>query len=169
MIGTLLANIGLPMLIKTVKGALGKIDNKVAQTASKALDEVSIAVEKKEISPEELKEANRHAETMKELETKENIKALEQINETFRHETKSEDKYVRRWRPTFGYAVALSWLLMMLSVAYSIIMTPEKAPSIITTLVNCSTLWTVALGVLGVSVVKRSQDKKITNRNNPTT
>ena len=70
-----------------------------------------------------------------------------------------DDKYVRRWRPTFGYSVAIAWLGTMFAVAYSIVVQPDKAPTIITSLMNLSSLWGVALGVLGVSVIKRSQDK----------
>jgi hydrogenase maturation factor len=162
MIATLLANIGLPMLVKAVGGALGKINNPAAKIASDALKNVETAVKQKEITPEQIIEANRHTEKMKELETKESVEALKQINDTMRAEIQAEDKFVRRWRPTFGYSVALSWLFMMGSVAYAVIATPKDAPAIISTLVNCSALWGVALGVLGISVVKRSQDKNVT-------
>ena len=159
MIASLLASVGLPMLVKTVKGALGSIKNPVAKAAADALGKVDKAIKDSQISPEQIAEANRHTEKMKELETKENIEALKTVNSTIQAEVKADDKYVRRWRPTFGYAVALSWLIQMTAVAYCIVVDPVTAPQVIAALVSSSVLWTVALGVLGVSVVKRSHDK----------
>ena len=89
----------------------------------------------------------------------EESRQLAEINATMRAEAASSDAYVRRWRPTFGYAVALTWTATMAAVSWAIIAQPAQAPAIITTLVNTSPIWGVALGVLGVSVVKRSQDK----------
>ncbi len=51
--------------------------------------------------------------------------------------------------------------MTMGSIAAAIILTPLQAPAIIAALVNTSPIWGIALGVLGVSVVKRSADKKI--------
>lgn len=85
---------------------------------------------------------------------------LRVINRTMRVEATAADPYVRRWRPTFGYAVALSWLAIMGGLAYAIVAQPELVPAIINALVNTSVLWGVALAVLGVSIHQRSEDKK---------
>lgn len=90
---------------------------------------------------------------------REETRQLTEINATMRAEAASGDGYVRRWRPTFGYAVALTWTATMLSVSWAIIAQPTQAPQIIAALVNTSPIWGIALGVLGVAVVKRSQDK----------
>lgn len=71
-----------------------------------------------------------------------------------------DDAYVRRWRPTFGYAVALSWLVTMLAVAWVVVHEPAQAPAIIAALLDTTPIWGGALAVLGLSVVKRSQDKR---------
>ncbi|MCA1941150.1 MAG: holin family protein [Caenispirillum bisanense] len=73
----------------------------------------------------------------------------------------AEDAYVRRWRPTFGYAVALSWLVMMLAVAWVVVHEPARAPEVIAALLDTTPIWGGALAVLGLSVVKRSQDKRL--------
>ncbi|MCK5295496.1 MAG: ribokinase [Alphaproteobacteria bacterium] len=161
MITAILAQIGLPLLVKAIGGALGKIDNPIAKTAVKALEDVNKAVSSNDITPEEIREANRHTEKMKELDGEASMETLRQINETFRAETRSDDAFVRRWRPTFGYAVAIAWVATMGAASYSVIATPDKAPAIISALVNTAPIWGVALGVLGVSVVKRSHDKTI--------
>ncbi|CAA7613094.1 conserved membrane hypothetical protein [Candidatus Terasakiella magnetica] len=89
----------------------------------------------------------------------EETRQLAEINATMRVEAASGDAYVRRWRPTFGYAVAATWTATMGAVAWAIIAQPLQAPAIITALVNTSPIWGIALAVLGVSVVKRSHDK----------
>ncbi|OAN50149.1 hypothetical protein A6A04_01695 [Paramagnetospirillum marisnigri] len=91
--------------------------------------------------------------------SREETRQLAEINATMRAEAASGDAYVRRWRPTFGYAVAATWTATMAAVAWAIVAEPTQAPSIIAALVNTSPIWGIALGVLGVSVVKRSHDK----------
>lgn len=161
MIPALLASIGLPLLTKAVGGALSLIDHPAAKTAADALSVVGEAVSAKEITPEQVAEANRHVERMAELDSTEAREALAQVNQTMRTEVQSEDWYVRRWRPTFGYAVALTWTATMCAIAWSIIAEPTQAATIITALVNTSPIWGIALGVLGISVVKRSHDKAL--------
>jgi hypothetical protein len=92
---------------------------------------------------------------------REETRQLAEINATMRAEITSGDGYVRRWRPTFGYAVALTWTATMGAVSWAIIAQPTQAPTIIAALVNTAPIWGIALAVLGVSVVKRSQDKKV--------
>lgn len=159
MIPALLAQIGLPLLVKTVGGLLGRIDNPAAKAAAGALDAVGEAVAARQITPEQVAEAHRHLERMTALNTQEAIAALAQINATFRSEITSGDAYVRRWRPTFGYSVALTWTATMGAVSWAVVVEPLQAPAIIAALVNTAPIWGVALGVLGISVVKRSQDK----------
>ena len=93
--------------------------------------------------------------------SREETRQLAEINATIRAEAASGDAYVRWWRPTFGYAMALTWTATMGAVSWAIIAQPAQAPSIIAALVNTSPIWGIALGVLGVAVVKRSQDKAL--------
>ncbi|MGE5545570.1 MAG: 3TM-type holin [Solirubrobacterales bacterium] len=159
MIPAILASIGLPLLVKAVGQALGTLDHPAARTAAEALSQVGSALAGREITPEAQAEANRHLERLSELDTQEARTALAQVNATFRTELRSEDAFVRRWRPTFGYAVAATWTSTMAALSWAIVAEPAQAPAIIAALVNTSPIWGIALGVLGVSVVKRSQDK----------
>jgi len=161
MIPALLASIGLPLLVKAVGGALDGIDHPAAKAAAGALTQVEKAITADEVSPAQLAEANRHMERMTELDNAEATAALAQINESLRTESRSDDWYVRRWRPTFGYAVAVTWTATMGATAWAIIAEPAQAPTIIAALVNTSPIWGIALGVLGIAVVKRSHDKRI--------
>jgi len=90
---------------------------------------------------------------------REESRLLSEINATMRAEAASGDAYVRRWRPTFGYAVAATWAATMAAISWAIVATPARAPEIIAAMVNTSPIWGIALGVLGVAVVKRSHDK----------
>jgi len=67
-IPALLAQIGLPLLVKAVGGALEKIDHPVAKAATSAMNAVDAAIVSKSITPEHLAEANRHTERMTELD-----------------------------------------------------------------------------------------------------
>jgi hypothetical protein len=89
----------------------------------------------------------------------EETRRLEAVNQTMRKEYESADPYVRRWRPTFGYAVAFSWVLMMGAITAVIVMTPAAAASVITAIAGLFPMWGIALAVLGVSVHSRSKDK----------
>ena len=100
-----------------------------------------------------------------------------EVNKTMRNEQDSDDPYVRRWRPTLGYAVAYTWAFQMFcasaGVLIPVIFYPEQAPVIInaigTTLSLTMGLWGVALSVLGVSVVQRSRDKAVEAGQSPVT
>lgn len=94
---------------------------------------------------------------------------LQEVNKTYREEIKQEDKYVKRWRPTFGYALILTWCSVWYGVVYTIIKDVANAPLVINALVGTTTLWGVALAVLGVAVHNRSQDKKLLAGLNPKT
>lgn len=94
---------------------------------------------------------------------------LTEINATMRAEAASLDPYVRRWRPTFGYSVALAWTMQMVGLTiilgWAVIKTPASASGIIDAMArvisSLMVLWGVALSVLGINVKKRSDDKQL--------
>lgn len=86
---------------------------------------------------------------------------LKEVNKTYQEELKQESKYVKFWRPTFGYALILTWVLTWFGVVYIIITDVQNAPLVINALVGATTLWSVALAVLGISVHTRSKDKHL--------
>lgn len=157
---SLLTTIGLPALIAIVGAALGAIDTPVTKTASDALEKVGDALRQGQITPEQIAEANRHTEKMAQMEIENHKNALSEINTSLRAEIASEDKYVRRMRPTFGYLMAITWAAQMLGIAYVIIFDTDKAGIVMAAMSNLSAIWTVGLSVLGIYVYKRSEDKK---------
>ena len=165
MIAALLAQIGLPVLIRTVGSALGLIDNPVAVSAVQALKEVDAAVGDGRIPPDAVAEANRHVEKLAELDSADSQNALREINQTMRAETASGDAYVRRMRPTFGYVMALTWFAQMGGLAYVIVTRPAEAGAVVNAMASLGTIWSVGLGVLGISVYKRSDEKRLTAGN----
>lgn len=162
MIPALLAKIGLPVLVRTLGQALTKMDNPVARTASDALKQMDHVLATGQIDPAQIKEINRHIETMTRIDSAEFQTLITQINESLRTEALSTDPYVRRMRPTFGYIMAFTWAAQMLAIAVVILDDPDQAGRLIHAMDSLSMIWTVGLSVLGVYVYKRSQEKGIT-------
>jgi hypothetical protein len=157
MLETILARLGLPFLISTISKALSKIDNVTAQSASESLRKVEDAIAQGSITVEQAAEANRHVEELAKYESEK----LKEINASLRAEVLSEDKYVRRMRPTFGYLMALTWAAQMFAIAFIMVFETEKASLVIQAVESLSGIWAVGLSVLGIYVYKRSEDKKI--------
>ncbi len=76
-------------------------------------------------------------------------------------ELASNDPYVRRWRPTFGYAMCLAWSLLFFGLAFALVFHPKQAADVVNSVVALTPLFSVALTVLGISIHKRSQDKQV--------
>ncbi len=160
MITRLLGKIGLPVLIKVLSLSLLRLNTETAQKAGQALDDVGKEIVREEISPEQIAEADRHLVRGRNIDLGLDRKAREQINRDLRQEILAEDKFVRFWRPAFGYSVALAWLLTILTVCYVAIVDGGEAAEIISALMETASLWGLALGVLGVSVVKSTPEKR---------
>ena len=160
MIPALLAQIGLPVLIRAVSEGLGRIENPIAKTAASALQDAGTAMQAGAIAPEAVAEANRHVERLAELNSDTAQTTLTEVNRSLRAEVASDDLYVRRMRPTFGYVMALSWCAQMGALAWVIVTDPAHAGSVIESMASLGTIWTVGLSVLGIYVYKRSGEKK---------
>ena len=160
MIPALLATIGVPVLGQILAEAIGAIDHPAAKTAAKALSELDGIFTKGQISNEQMAEANRHAEALAALRIKESAAAYTEINKSLRAEVASDDKYVRRMRPTFGYLMAATWAAQMFGVAYIMVFRTDQAATVMQAVESLSMIWTVGLSVLGIYVYKRSEEKK---------
>lgn len=156
----ILLQAGLPALIKGLAEGLKSVNTPVAQGASTALDALTDAFGKGEISDVQLAELNRHVEKMEEIESTERQTALKEVNESLRSEVASTDPYVRRMRPTFGYIIALTWAAQMFALAYVIVVDTKEAALVINAVESLGTIWGIGLSVLGIYVYKRSEEKK---------
>ncbi len=161
MISALLSQVGLPALISILSGALSVLEHPSAAKASEALLKVSDVIASGGISEEQLAEANRHTEKMAELEMQNYQTTLSEINQSLRAEVASNDVYVRRMRPTFGYLMAFTWAAQMFGIAYVIIFETDKAGVVMAAMGNLSAIWAVGLSVLGIYVYKRSEEKGV--------
>ncbi|RDD60212.1 3TM-type holin [Ferruginivarius sediminum] len=125
-------------------------------------DKVQAAVQADPEAALKLRELEtRHREKIESLHLEAETARQAQINKTMRAEVGSEDAYVRRWRPTFGYAVAVTWTVQMGGVTWAVVVNPQWAAEIITAMTSLSVIWSVALSVLGINVAKRSRDKEV--------
>jgi hypothetical protein len=145
-------------------GLLRSIAHPSAQNAADALNGLEEAIKNGALSEDELREANRHVEEMAKIQMHQQSALSSEVNQSMRAEINSEDAYIRRMRPTFGYVMALSWAAQMLGVAYIMIFKTNDAIIVINAIESLGTIWAVALSVLGVYVYKRSEDKKIVQR-----
>lgn len=160
MIPAILAKIGIPVLAQIVSDALRDIQHPAAKSASKALGELDEVLKNGEITEGELAEANRHAETMAQIRAEQYADNLGEINASLRAEVASNDAYVRRMRPTFGYLMAVTWAAQMLGLAYVVVFKTGEASIVLEAVESLSMIWTVGLSVLGIYVYKRSEDKR---------
>lgn len=108
-------------------------------------------------------------------ELEEETKRLEIINKTYQTEIESKDTYISHWRPTFGYCVAYSWAALITGLMIAVIVTVWNDGDIAATITSLASfvtalmpLYGIALAVLGVSVVKRSDDKHVSSGGTPT-
>jgi len=171
MIPALLLQAGLPLLAKWIGGALEKVEHPAAKAAAGALADVTAAISTKQITPEQLAEANRHVEAMAKLDSEEYREVLREVNATMRVEAQADDEYTRRWRPFWGYASAYAWQVQTYTACVAVIAAigivifgeADKARIIFEGLAALfeamSEMWMVALAVLGVGVYQRSRDK----------
>lgn len=162
MVSAILSQMGLPVLVAILSGALSILDHPAAKTAAQALEKVEEAMSAGQITAEQLAEANRHTEKMAELEMQNYQTTLGEINQSLRAEIISQDVYVRRMRPTFGYLMAFTWAAQMFGIAYVIIFDTDKAGVVMAAMGNLSAIWAVGLSVLGIYVYKRSAEKVAT-------
>ncbi|OIN86845.1 MAG: hypothetical protein AUJ12_04335 [Alphaproteobacteria bacterium CG1_02_46_17] len=156
-----LAQIGIPVLVKGLAEGLAQLKSPVVQGASAALSELSEAFGNGAVSDTQLTELHRHLEKIQELESGERSNFVSQVNESLRVEIASSDLYVRRMRPTFGYIIALTWGMQMLAISYVIVFDTMQAMMVIDAVASLGTIWAVGLSVLGVYVYQRTSEKKI--------
>lgn len=156
----IIAQIGLPALIKGLAEGLSNVKTPVAQGASAALDQLSASFGTPQMSGADVAELNRHLEKMSELDASRDASMITQVNESLRAEAASNDPYVRRMRPTFGYIIAATWGAQMLALAYVIIFDTVQAGMVIDAMAQLSTIWGVGLSVLGIYIYKRSEEKQ---------
>ena len=167
MLPALIAKIGLPVLVNVLGEALGSIDTPVTKGAAEALSQVDQILKNGGVSPEQLAEANRHAEALAQMQSDEYKAAIEQVNQSLRAEIASSDVYVRRMRPTFGYLMAATWAAQMFGVAYVIIFDTKHAGEVMAAMASLSAIWAVGLSVMGIYVYKRSEEKQAITGNEP--
>ncbi len=160
MTAPLLLQFGLPILAEIVGSALKTVDNPVARGAAASLGKVGEMLHAGTITPEQLAEANRHAEKLAELKISESQAAYEQVNESLRAEIASSDMYVRRMRPTFGYLMAVTWAAQMFAISYIIIFRTPDTAYILEAMESLGMIWAIGLSILGVYFYRRHEEKR---------
>lgn len=161
MLAPLITKIGAPVLVNILSDVLRGVDNPLTQGAAAALKQVDAALKSGDVDAQALQS---HLEKIAAIESAEYRAQVEQVNLSLRAEVASEDAYVRRMRPTFGYLMAITWAAQMLGLAYVIVFETEQAGAVLNAMSSLSAIWAVGLSVLGIYVYKRSKDKEIIAR-----
>ena len=161
MMNALLSYIGIPALIQLLSKSLKHVEHPSAKAASHALDQFQGALFDGHVDYTQLKSAQDHFQKMAEIEVRHTEVAMKEINQSLRAEIQSEDRYIRRMRPTFGYLMAFTWAAQMFALAYVMIFKTSQAGAVIEAMASLGAIWAVGLSVLGIYVYKRSEDKKL--------
>ena len=154
----------IPGLTRLLAGdKAGDVAKKVVDTATKITGAVTPeqALEQIKKNPELQLKFQQEANHIVMAELEAENKQLATINATIQAEYTSGDPFVRRWRPFFGYTVAVTWFIIMLALGIVMVAEPSQAAAVITAMTSLSTMWGIALAILGVSINKRSQDKQV--------
>lgn len=101
-----------------------------------------------------------HQRELKQMVLEAETARLAEINKTMRAEASAQDGFVRRWRPTFGYMVAITWLLQSVAIAWAMVGAPENAADLINAVTALTPMWGIALSILGINITARSRDKR---------
>lgn len=167
-----IANFALPKLAKWIFGEDGEaVANEVVDLAKSVTGakDPEEALSILQANPDLVLEFQRQAAAIEIRLIEADMETLKEVNATIRAEYASNDKFVKRWRPTFGYVMALTWAVQIFATAggmvYAIVTVPANAGQILEAIgaVNAASvpMWAVALSVIGVSVWKRSDDKRV--------
>ncbi len=162
-----------PMLGHVLGGPLGGMGGELLANAL-GVNATPQAVEKALLADPDmiLKLKQIEAEHKGELELlyAESVKLeVQEHHKTYRTELISNDAFVRRWRPAFGWACVLcfimQFLLILVGGLYAIFVVPERSGQIFTgiseVVSSLVVIWTIAFSVLGINITSRSKDKQL--------
>jgi len=178
-LGAAIAKAGLPILGGAVAGpagatlgaaiagAIGGDPADPDQLAAIIQANPEAAVRLREVEANAAIEIQRLISAQAQAETQAQAQDIAQVNETMRAEYQAGDNFRGRWRPFFGYIVAISWAVQMggtTAIAfYAAIESPTYAAVTIKALgeyaAGTAIMWSMALAVLGVAIKQRSNDK----------
>lgn len=89
------------------------------------------------------------------------VQTTQTVNETMRAEIESEHWFYRSWRPAYGWLIGVCFFSVIMNSIALAWFKPESLPIFISFITSTVILWTMAFGVLGVYVHKRSVDKQL--------
>lgn len=152
---------------RMVTGLLG-IEN-TPESLVNALEDPSKLAELKRIDNDHKLELEKLRMQAEAAQAAEETARLQAVNKTIQAEIASNDGYVRRWRPTYGYLIAITWFIQMTGFVVILGMVAYFAPGDLASVVGAlgtvlsalMPLWGIALAVVGVNINKRSQDKQV--------
>lgn len=175
-IASTLAKIGAPMLGTLIGGPAGTMAGAAAADivasalgveATPAAIEKAIAADPDAAVKLRTAEMN-NAARLAELRAEVAIVGIREGNESYRTELKSDDAFVRRMRPTFGYVLSATWAAVFGAFAWRVLNSPAAdIVSMASAVAMLLPLFGTALTVLGVYISKRSDEKAVATGHAP--
>ncbi len=143
---------------ETVVDVVGMLSSTARSITGAGTDDEALEVLKSD--PAKLAEykmaVNDHTAKMYEKETE----RIEVVSKTYRAELASKDSYVRRMRPTFGYALIYCMIVMFTSVAATaMIAGVDKAVNLIEAYAKMKWIFVSAFGAISVYINNRTKEK----------
>lgn len=165
MFQSIISAIGIPVLLSYLEKSVSDTKTQSSLEVASKISEARKALEISDISNNDILNNLNSIEEIRLIEAGLQEKMIDEIHKSYRAELASQDKFISRMRPTFGYVLALSWTLQMGVIVYILLTEPARASEVIASFGSLTTMWSVALSVLGVYVYKRSQEKQTLNNN----
>ncbi|EGR3202504.1 TPA: hypothetical protein NKV98_003946 [Vibrio parahaemolyticus] len=160
LVGTLIGGPAGGAVAGMVASALG-VENSPEAIEQALINNSDALLQIKQLESDERVKLRELAFQHAELESEERKLAMTQQAATTQAEYASNDPFVRRWRPMWGYTLCFSWALMFLGLFAVMVIEPTETANVINAIVALTPLISVALAVLGINIHKRSLDKQV--------
>lgn len=99
-----------------------------------------------------------HKQALRRMTLEAETKTLTEINKTMRAELQHDGVFKSGWRPFIGWIVGLGIGGILLALVVAMFKHPEKAEELIS---SATIILSITLGILGVNIKKRSDDKAV--------
>lgn len=141
------------------------IDRDDEQALEKAINDPALAARLLEIQENNKTEIRKLELEAEIAEINADAAKVESINETMRVELAAKSGFRASWRPLFGYISAVSFGAQMLGLTYVMIFQTALLSDVAQGVGMLTTLWAIALAVLGINIRSRTDEKAMESGN----
>jgi len=151
-----------PMLGGLLGGPVGGIAGKMVADALGVEEDPDQIMQALQTDPEAMSKLRalemENKRELRRMTLEAETRALAEINATMRAELKHDGVFKSGWRPFIGWVTGLGIGGILLALVVAMFKHPEDAPEIMS---SATIILSITLGILGVNIKKRSDDKAI--------